>query len=73
MFSVGDDNASYDYSFPDGLRSYVAGTRVLQAKTGRIYQCRPFPPSGYCTQWSAGSTHYEPGVGSHWQDAWIAD
>ena len=73
MFSAGDDSASYDYSFPDGLRSYAAGTRVLQAKTGRIYQCRPFPQSGYCAQWSAGSTHYEPGIGSHWQDAWIAD
>jgi len=73
MFVADDGSASYDFTFPDGLRSYTAGTRVLQPKTGQLYQCRPFPQSGYCMQWSAASTQFEPGIGSHWQDAWIAD
>ncbi|XBD29925.1 N-acetylglucosamine-binding protein GbpA [Pseudomonas anguilliseptica] len=73
MFVADDGSANYDFTFPDGLRSYTAGTRVLQPKTGQLYQCLPFPKSGYCTQWSAASTQFEPGIGSHWQDAWIAD
>ena len=72
MFVADPQAGSYDYRFPEGLKIYKAGTRVLQAKTGHIYTCRPWPQSGYCTQWSPGATHFEPGVGSHWQDAWIA-
>ncbi|MET1078553.1 MAG: N-acetylglucosamine-binding protein GbpA [Pseudomonas sp.] len=69
---LSDDSAGtgQDYVFPDGLRSYKAGTRVLQPKTGLVYVCKPFPNSGYCVQWSPSSTHYEPGIGSHWQSAW---
>ncbi|WP_271409320.1 N-acetylglucosamine-binding protein GbpA [Pseudomonas sp. Q1-7] len=63
-------NGDYDFVFPDGLKSYKAGTKVL-AKDGNTYECKPFPYSGYCIQWSAGANHYEPGVGSNWQDAWI--
>lgn len=63
---------SFDYRFPDGLKSYKAGTRVLQPKNGLVYTCRPWPNSGYCTQWSTGAPHFEPGLGSHWQEAWIA-
>ncbi|KJY84606.1 N-acetylglucosamine-binding protein A [Vibrio galatheae] len=62
---VGD----YDFVFPEGLSSYTAGTKVL-ASDGSIYQCKPFPYSGYCVQWSPSATHYEPAVGSHWQSAW---
>lgn len=62
----------YGYRFPDGLTAYAAGTRVLQPRDGRVYECRPFPNSGWCRQWSATATQYEPGVGSHWQDAWLA-
>lgn len=63
--------ALFDYVFPENLRSYTAGTRVLQPRDGRIYQCRPFPNSGYCVQWSPSATQYEPGFGSHWTWAWI--
>lgn len=60
------------YRFPEGLREYKAGTRVLQPKDGRVYECRPWPNAGYCVQWSPQATHFEPGVGTHWQEAWIA-
>jgi chitin-binding protein len=60
----------HDYVFPDGLKSYTAGTRVLQPRDGRVYECKPWPYSGYCVQWSQGANQFEPGVGSHWQDAW---
>lgn len=65
-------NTAYDYVFPASLSSYKAGTRVLQSKDGKVYTCKPFPYSGWCTQWSATATNYEPGVGANWQDAWIA-
>ena len=61
---------SYDFEFGQDLKAYKAGTRVLQRKNGRIYQCKPWPNSGYCGQWSPGATQYEPGVGSHWEMAW---
>ncbi|MBO2634160.1 N-acetylglucosamine-binding protein GbpA [Shewanella algae] len=67
------DTAPADFQFPDGLGSYTEGTRVLQPKDGKIYRCKPFPESGYCRQWSASATQFEPGVGSHWQLAWIAE
>lgn len=65
------NNGSYDYVFGDQLKSYKAGTKVLQPKNGQIYQCKPWPHEGYCVQWSPGATHFEPGTGSHWQEAWI--
>ena len=63
--------AGPEQRFPQGLSTYTAGTRVFQPKTGRSYECRPFPYSGYCVQWSPGATQYEPGIGSHWQMAWL--
>ena len=63
---------AYDFVFPASLGSYKAGTRVLQSKDGKVYTCKPFPYSGWCSQWAATATHYEPGVGSAWQDAWTA-
>lgn len=65
-------NTGYNYVFPASLSSYKAGTRVLQPKNGKVYTCKPFPYSGWCTQWSATATNYEPGVGANWTDAWIA-
>ena len=70
-FSVTESGgAAYDYVFPAAIASYKAGTRVLQSKDGKVYACKPFPYSGWCTQWSAQSPNYEPGVGANWQDAW---
>ncbi|MCS3433907.1 putative carbohydrate-binding protein with CBM5 and CBM33 domain [Klebsiella sp. BIGb0407] len=61
----------YDYVFPDNFASYTAGTIVLQPKDNRLYQCRPFPYSSYCYQWSPTANQYEPGVGFAWESAWI--
>jgi peptidoglycan/xylan/chitin deacetylase (PgdA/CDA1 family) len=44
--------------------AYGPGERV--SNVGSIYQCKPWPYSGWC---GAGSA-YEPGVGWAWQDAW---
>ena len=60
-----------DYTFPEGLSSYKAGTTVFQPKNGKVYQCKPWPYNGYCVQWSEGSNQYEPGVGLYWNMAWI--
>ena len=65
-------STSYDYVFPTGLGSYKAGTRVLQNKNGKVYECRPSPYSGWCNIWSSSNNAYEPGVGAAWADAWIA-
>jgi N-acetylglucosamine-binding protein A len=59
-----------DFVFPQGLQDYVAGTTVLQPKTGKIYQCKPFPYSGYCRQWTTAAIAFEPGVGTSWTMAW---
>uniref|UniRef100_UPI0035C6A16B N-acetylglucosamine-binding protein GbpA n=1 Tax=Serratia quinivorans TaxID=137545 RepID=UPI0035C6A16B len=62
--SGGDD---YEFVYPQGLGDYKAGTVVLQPKTDKTYECKPFPYSGWC---NIGSHHYVPGEGSNWQDAW---
>lgn len=59
----------YNYVFPDGLANYKAGTTVL-ARDGNVYACKPWPASGYCKQWTATMTHFEPGKGTHWTMAW---
>ncbi|MGL5102847.1 MAG: lytic polysaccharide monooxygenase [Plesiomonas sp.] len=59
----------FDYVFPDGLKSYVAGTKV-KGTDGNIYECKPWPYSGYCQQWTSSSNAYEPGVGFAWEQAW---
>ena len=60
----------YHFVFPEGLATYDAGTRVLHPKTGEVYECKPFPVSGFCKQYIPTANGFEPGVGSHWQDAW---
>lgn len=62
---------NYDYVFPEGIHNYIAGTKVLQPKDNNIYECKPFPYSGFCIQWSPTANQYEPGVGFAWQEAWL--
>jgi len=62
--------AKYDFTFPQNIASYKAGTVVLQPKNGKTYQCKKAPYNGYCIQYAAGANQFEPGVGSHWSMAW---
>lgn len=62
--------ADYDFLFPEGLSEYTAGTKVLQPKTNEVFECKPFPESGYCKQYSPTANGFEPGVGAHWHMAW---
>jgi chitin-binding protein len=54
--------------YPAGIGSYGPGT-VVRGSDGKLYQCRPFPASGWCNQAPAA---YAPATGWAWQDAWIA-
>ncbi|WCM51784.1 N-acetylglucosamine-binding protein GbpA [Pseudomonas sp. WJP1] len=62
--------ADYDFVFPEGLGEYTDGTKVLQPKTNEVFECKPFPESGYCKQYSPSANGFEPGVGAHWHMAW---
>lgn len=62
-------SGDYDAVYPQDIKSYKAGTVVLQPTDGKLYECKPFPYSGWC---QINSHHYVPGVGSNWSDAWIA-
>ena len=64
--------ADYDFVFPEGLSEYTAGTKVLQPKTNEVFECKPFPASGYCKQYSPSANGFEPGtgIGPHWHMAW---
>ena len=62
--------ADYDFVFPEGISDYTAGTKVLQPKTNEVFECKPFPESGYCKQYSPTATGFEPGVGAHSHMAW---
>ncbi|WP_083615933.1 N-acetylglucosamine-binding protein GbpA [Pantoea sp. 1.19] len=64
---INNTAGDYDFVFPDGMANYTDGTKVLQPKTQQVYECKPFPYSGWCKQ---NAHPYEPGVGSNWQDAW---
>jgi hypothetical protein len=46
--------------------SYKAGDLVLN--NGQVYQCKPFPYAGWCSQ---SPSAYAPGKGWAWADAWI--
>ena len=63
-------DGSYDFKYPQSIQGYVAGTKVLQEKTGEVFQCKEGAVAGWCRIYSPSANHYEPGVGSHWQDAW---
>ena len=45
--------------------TYKAGDKV--SNNGNIYQCKPWPYSGWC---SGSPAAYEPGVGRVWDSAW---
>jgi hypothetical protein len=45
---------------------YVPGSKVKN--NGSIYECRPWPNSGWC---NGGSWAYSPGDGLYWSDAWV--
>lgn len=57
----------YEYVYPNGRGAYVAGTVVL-GSDNQLYQCRPWPYSGWCN--IASDLYYAPGSGLAWQDAW---
>ncbi|WP_276574004.1 chitinase [Limnobaculum eriocheiris] len=59
-------SGDYQYVYPKDISKYTAGTRVL-GKDGSIYECKPFPYSGWCSQ---AAWAYEPGKGVNWKDAW---
>ena len=54
-------------TYPDGIGSYAPGT-IVRGSDGFLYECRPFPNSGWCNQAPA---YYAPGTGSAWPDAWV--
>lgn len=63
----GGDSDGGNGSYP----AYVAGTAYQSGErvsnAGGDYECKPWPYSGWC----GGSTsHYAPGTGSAWSDAW---
>jgi chitin-binding protein len=53
--------------YPSGIGGYGPGS-VVRGSDGSLYECRPFPSSGWCNQAPA---YYAPGSGSHWSDAWM--
>lgn len=55
-----------EYTYPNGISNYVAGT-LVQGTNGSVYRCKPFPYSGWC---QGSAPYYAPGTGSHWGDAW---
>ncbi|MGL5291158.1 MAG: hypothetical protein ACRC9T_04430 [Vibrionaceae bacterium] len=65
---VPKEGVDYHFDFPDHHNIYTAG--VLVENNGKTYRCKPFPNSGYCSQWSESDTQYEPGVGFAWNMAW---
>ena len=50
--------------------NYNAGTKVLQPKTGHVYQCRPWPFNEFCRASDDKKFMFEPGVGQSWAMAW---
>jgi len=55
-----------DLSYPNGIGNYQPGT-VVKGTNGRLYQCKPFPFSGWCNQ---APRYYAPGTGLTWDQAW---
>ncbi|MGL4710700.1 MAG: hypothetical protein ACRCWH_21110, partial [Aeromonas veronii] len=63
----GGDSDGGNGSYP----AYVAGTAYQSGErvsnNGGNYECKPWPYSGWC---GGVASHYAPGTGSHWSDAW---
>ncbi|GJL54913.1 MAG: chitin-binding protein CbpD [Nitrospirales bacterium] len=53
-------------TYPEGIGNYQPGT-VVKGTNGKLYQCRPFPFSGWCNQ---APLYYAPGTGLAWEQAW---
>ncbi|MFN8600152.1 MAG: lytic polysaccharide monooxygenase [Candidatus Binatia bacterium] len=53
--------------YPAGIGTYGPGT-VVRGSDGKLYECRPFPASGWCNQ---APDAYAPGSGYAWSDAWV--
>ena len=62
-----DEGTSGDYAAWSANSKYKAGDIVNNH--GKLFQCKPFPYSGWCNNAPA---HYEPGAGLAWSDAWTA-
>ena len=60
------DNSRVDFTYPEGIGSYQPGT-VVRGTTGALFQCKPFPFSGWCNQ---APFYYAPGTGLAWEQAW---
>ena len=60
------DGGAGDYPAYAPNTGYQAGDRVSHG--GANYECKPWPYSGWC---GGASSHYAPGTGSAWSDAWI--
>jgi hypothetical protein len=56
-------NSNYPV-WPNGISSYKAGT-IVNGYNGNLYQCRPWPYSGWCTQKA-----YNP-YGIYGSQAWV--
>jgi hypothetical protein len=63
------NSLGYDAVYPQNGDMYSAGTKVLQPKTGHIYQCKAWPFSEFCRV-NENSAMFEPGVGESWAMAW---
>ncbi|MBU2971174.1 chitin-binding protein [Pseudoalteromonas sp. C2R02] len=61
---------SYDYVFPKHRNDYRAGDKVLNPKTNKIYQCKPWPYTEFCRLGTHMNEQYEPGIGKNWSLAW---
>lgn len=62
-----EPGGDFGFAYPEGRGSYGPGTVVL-GTDGNLYECRPFPNSGWCNQ---SELYYAPATGLAWADAWI--
>jgi len=62
-----DEGTSGDYAAWSANSKYKAGDIVNNH--GKLFQCKPFPYSGWCNNAPA---YYEPGAGLAWSEAWTA-
>lgn len=62
-----NDGTSGTYAAWSANSKYKAGDIVNNH--GKLFQCKPFPYSGWCNNAPA---YYEPGAGLAWSDAWTA-
>ncbi len=65
MLTARPESGGGDYPAYQTGRVYEPGEIVTNK--GSNYKCRPYPKSGWCGQ---SPSHYKPGEGSDWRDAW---